>query len=153
MKRLVLQRYVAREIAGPAATSLAFLFQLLVGLQLVRRTDVLFGAGIGAGDVARLLVNLTPHYLTLAAPVALLIGVFVGLGRLSEDREVEVLLACGASPLTLVAAPLGLAALVGALVLGLELGPEPAGLSAVHHQIDQILERSVQRDVKPGVFY
>ncbi len=153
MKRLVLQRYVAREIAAPAATSLAFLFQLLVGLQLVRRTDVLFGSAVEAKDVARLLVNLTPHYLTLAAPVALLIGILVGLGRLSEDREVEVLLGCGASPLTLAVAPLVLAGLVGALVLGLELGPEPAGLSAVHRQIDEILERSVQHDVKPGVFY
>ncbi|MHB8420874.1 MAG: LptF/LptG family permease, partial [Myxococcales bacterium] len=121
MKGLVLHRYIAREVAAPAATSLAFLFQLLIGLQLVRRTDVLFGSDVGVGDVVRLLVNLTPHYLTLACPIALLLGVLVGLGRLSEDREVEVLLACGASPLRLAAAPLALAALVGALVHGLEL--------------------------------
>jgi lipopolysaccharide export system permease protein len=149
----IIHRYVAREIAVPAATSLAFLFQLLIALQLLRRTDVLFGSDVGLGDVARLLVNLTPHYLTLAAPIALLIGVLVGLGRLAEDREVEVLLGAGAPPALFAVAPLLLALGVGLLVLGLELGPEPAGLQAVRQQIDEVLKRGVQRDLKPGVFY
>ncbi|MHB8419370.1 MAG: LptF/LptG family permease, partial [Myxococcales bacterium] len=31
--------------------------------------------------------------------------------------------------------------------------PDPAGLLAVHRQIDEVITRSVQHDVKPGVFY
>ena len=149
----LIHRYVAREIALPAVTSLAFLYQLLIALQLLRRTDVLFGSDVGLRDVARLLLNLTPHYLTLATPIALLIGVLVGLGRLAEDREVDVLLASGAPPTLFLVAPLLLAAGVGVAVLGLELGPEPAGLQAVRQQIDEVLKRGVQRDLKPGVFY
>ncbi len=149
----IVHRYVAREIALPAVTSLAFLYQLLIALQLLRRTDVLFGSDVGLLDVARLLVNLTPHYLTLATPIALLIGVLVGLGRLAEDREVEVLLGCGVPPALFAVAPVLLALGVGVLVLGLELGPEPAGLQAVRQQIDEVLKRGVQRDLKPGVFY
>ena len=146
-------RYVAREIVLPAVAALAFLFQLLIALQLLRRTDVLFGPAVRAKDVGLLLVNLTPHYLTLATPMALLIGILVGLGRLSEDREVEVLLGCGVSPAALAVAPAVLAIVVAVLVLGLELGPEPLGLQAVRQQIDSVLERGLQRQIKPGTFY
>jgi lipopolysaccharide export system permease protein len=79
--------------------------------------------------------------------------VLVGLGRLAEDREVDVLLGCGAPPALFLVAPLLLASCVGLAVLGLELGPEPAGLQAVRQQIDEVLERSLQRDLKAGVFY
>ncbi len=149
----ILDRYLAREVLAPAATALAFLFQLLVTLQLLRRTDVLFGSDLGLGGFLRLLLNLTPHYLTLSAPVALLVGVLVGLGRLAEDREIDVLLGSGVSPGTLAVAPLMLAAATGLLVLGLELGPEPAGLTAVRRQVNELIEGGVQHEVKPGVFY
>ncbi|MHB1846466.1 MAG: LptF/LptG family permease [Deltaproteobacteria bacterium] len=148
-----LHRYVAREVALPAAAALLFLFQLLIALQLLRRSDVLFGPAVSARDIGLLLVNLTPHYLTLAMPISLLLGILVGLGRLAEDREVDALLGCGASPALFAVAPALLAVAVALLTFGLEAGPEPLGLQAVRLQMDAVLKRGVQEEVKPGVFY
>jgi len=120
---------------------------------MLRRTDVLLGRGIRPRELALLLANLTPHYLILAAPAALLIGILVGLGRLAEDRESDALWACGVSPLRVALAPLLLALLTGLSMFALELGPEPAGLRAVRLRMDEVLKRAVQQDVKPGVFY
>ena len=44
------------------------------------------------------MVTLLPQALALTIPMALLIGLLVGFGRLSADREVVVLMACGISP-------------------------------------------------------
>ncbi len=148
-----LHRYVAREIALPAGAALLFLFQLLMALQLLRRTDVIFGSAVSLVDVGRLIANLTPHYLTLAMPISLLLGILVGLGRLAEDREVDVLRGCGASPVLLAVAPALLALAVAGATFALECGPEPLGLQAVRRQMDAVLERGVQKEVKPGVFY
>ncbi len=150
----VVDRYLLREIAWPSLAALALLFQLLIALQLLRRVDVLLGSGVSARDLALLLWNLTPHYLVLALPISFLIGTLIGLGRLSEDREVEALLSCsGIAPLRLSVAPAILGALVSLFVFALVMGPESRGLLAVRQQMDRLLKLEVQRNVHPGIFY
>jgi len=138
---------------APALASLALLFQLLVALQLLRRADILLGSEIHLGDVLELLGDLAPHYLVMALPVSVLLGVLVGLGQLAEDRELDALYSAGSSPWRLLLAPALLAMLAGGLVLGLALGPESRGLVRVRQKFDAILKLEVQRDVRPGIFY
>ena len=45
-----------------------------------------------------LMATLLPATVGLTIPMALLVGVLVALGRLSSDREIVVLMACGVSP-------------------------------------------------------
>ena len=54
--------------------------------------------GVPAGTILQLTVTLLPQALALTIPMALLIGLLVGLGRLSADREFVVMMACGISP-------------------------------------------------------
>jgi lipopolysaccharide export system permease protein len=129
------------------------LFQLMVALQLLRRVDVLLGGGVGLRDVLELLWDLTPHYVVMALPVSVLLGVLIGFGQLAEDRELDALSSAGVSPLRLLLAPAALAALGSVCVLGLTLGPESRGLMRVRHKFDELLKQGVQRGVKPGVFY
>jgi lipopolysaccharide export system permease protein len=90
----------------------------------------------------------------LALPISFLIGTLIGLGRLSEDREVEAILSCsGGTPLRLSLAPGVLGALVSLFVFALVLGPESRGLLAVRQQMDRLLKLEVQRNVHPGIFY
>jgi len=153
LKRWVLDRYLLREIAAPSLASLAMLFLLMVALQLLRRVDILLGTQVRPWDLLELLWDLTPHYLVMALPVSVLLGVLVGLGQLSEDRELDALYSAGSSPWRLLVAPGIVAASAGLVVFGLALGPESRGLVRVRQKFDALLKLEVQRNVKPGVFY
>ena len=101
-----LDRYLAREILLPFAAALLFLTQLLLASQILAQADVLFGAGVSAWDVLRILADLVPHLLEYVLPVAFLLGAVLGVGRLAEDREVVALSSLGISPVRLVRVPI-----------------------------------------------
>ena len=153
MKRWVLDRHLLREIAAPSLAALALLFQLMVALQLLRRVDILLGTQVHPWDLLELLWDLTPHYLVMSVPVSVLLGVMVGLGQLSQDRELDALYSAGSSPWRLLVAPALFAAAAALVVFGLTLGPESRGLVRVRQKFDAMLKLEVQRNVKPGIFY
>lgn len=153
MKRGVLDRHFLREMTVPTLAALLLLFQLMVSLQLLRRVDVLLGSAVHGREILELLWDLTPHYLVMALPISVLLGVLVGVGQLAEDRELDALYAAGVAPFRLLLAPAVLGLLGGAVVFWLVAGPEARGLVKVRQEFDQILKLEVQHDVKPGVFY
>ena len=94
-----LDRYVIREILPPFVPVAADLH--------VHPRDPA-GHGISRGSwsprgsrgatAGRILLTLLPQALGLTIPMALLVGLLIGLGRMSGDREAVALLACGVSP-------------------------------------------------------
>jgi lipopolysaccharide export system permease protein len=149
----VLDRHLLKQTVVPAAAALALLFQLMIALQLLRRVDVLLGGAVRPRDVLELLWDLTPHYIVLVMPIAVLLGVLVGFGQLAEDRELDALASAGVSHFRLLAAPAALAAAATLIVFGLTLGPESRGLVRVRKKFDEILKLGVQKGVRPGIFY
>jgi len=148
-----LDRYLAREILLPFAASVLFLTQVLLATQILAQADVLLGAGVSFRDLVSVIGDLIPHFLGYVLPVSFLLGAVLGLGRLTEDREMVALGAAGVSPLRLVPVPLvlGLAASVLALWVGLVL--EPAGLRDARLRLNDLIRRNVSRDVQAGVFF
>ncbi|HLT31776.1 MAG TPA: LptF/LptG family permease [Myxococcaceae bacterium] len=149
----LVHRYVLGEILVPLALWVVFLFLILLVLQFLRGTDVLLGSAVRGWDLLWMLAYLTPQFLLMAVPVALLLAILIGMGRLSEDREVAALQAVGTGPLQLLVAPL----LVGVVLCGLMgfLGTRavPWGLAEMKVLINDVIKRNVVGDVKPGVFY
>jgi lipopolysaccharide export system permease protein len=148
-----IHRLLLSEIARPFGAALLFLFQLLFAMQLLRGTDVLFGSSVSAADIFRIALWLTPHFVVMALPIAFLIGVLLGLGRLAEDRELLALSACGVSPLVLLPVPVGLGLALAAGALGLGWSIEPDGLLAVRVQAGSMLRKNLQGDIQAGVFF
>ena len=148
-----LDRYLALEIVGPFAAALAFLFGLLLAMQLLRGIDVMLGSGVRPSDLVRILAFLGPHFVVMAMPVSFLFALMLAVGRWSEDREVLALAASGVAPWRLWAAPLALALAVAAAGIGLGRGPEPHGLAALRLHVNELIKRNMAGDVKPGVFY
>jgi lipopolysaccharide export system permease protein len=148
-----LHRYLASEIVRPFLAALLLLFQLLFAMQLLRGTDLVFGAGAGVADVGQIALLLAPHFLAMAMPIAFLVGALIGFGRLAEDRELLALSAAGVDPGWLLPVPLALAALLAAAGLALGQGVEPRGLAGVRDHAGQMLRKNLQGEVKPGVFF
>lgn len=149
----LLSRYLLKELVIPLGVWVAFLFLLLFVMQFLRGTDVLLGSAVTLGDMGWLLVYLAPHFLMMALPIAFLLAILLGLGRLSEDREVTALQALGIGPTRLVAGPLFIGAMLSALMLLITCTAEPWGLSSVKVFVADIIKKNVVGDVKPGVFY
>jgi lipopolysaccharide export system permease protein len=149
----LLDRYLAREILLPFAAALLFLTQILLATQILGQADVLFGSGVSLVDVGMVMLSLVPHLLGYVIPVAFVLGVVLGVGRLAEDREVVALGAAGLSPVRLVRVPLLLGLVVAALGAWLSLSVEPASIHAARLRLNDVVKRNVTNDVRGGTFY
>ena len=93
-----LDRYIIRGILIPFGIALVVLTFVLIVPFIIDLSEQLIAKGVAWPIVLRLMVTLLPATLGLTIPMALLVGVLVAFGRLSSDREIVVMMACGISP-------------------------------------------------------
>ena len=109
-----IDRYVIREVLPPFLLALVIFTFLLVIPPVMRDLEKLVAKGVPWQVAGRIILTLVPQALGLTIPMALLIGLLIGLGRLSADREAVALLACGVSPYRLLRPVLLLAVVAAA---------------------------------------
>src|SRR3954467_8369829 len=114
----LLDRLLLREIAMPLAVGLLAILQLLVVLQLLQLNEVVFTTAVTTADLLRVTAALAPHFLVAAVPLAFMLGVQLGIGRLASDQEVLALTAAGTHPFRLYRVPLAMAAALALVVAG-----------------------------------
>ena len=124
----LLDKYIGREVASHALLGLAVFTFVFFVPQLVRLMDLVVRHSGGIFTVMLIfLCSLTP-VLAFTIPMAVLVGVLIGLGRLSADSEIVALHASGISlrrlllPIGFVAEACG-AGRCG--VAGFAFGPDP----------------------------
>lgn len=88
-------RYLLRLMAPRMGAALLVTLVALLVERLLRLFDILSSYGAEIGPVMGMLVNLVPHYLGLALPVAFSLGVLGAVGRLSRDNELDALESAG----------------------------------------------------------
>jgi lipopolysaccharide export LptBFGC system permease protein LptF len=104
-----IDRYILREAFVPVALSLAVITLGLLVINLLKLADLVVNHGATVGEVAGLIGCLLPAIFEQTLPVAVLIGVLLGIGRMSGDQELIAARACGVS-LYRLAMPIGLLA-------------------------------------------
>lgn len=92
----VVDRYVLRQVAKPLAGAMAVGLLVLLAERMVRLLDTTLGKKNSFAVVFELLAYLVPHYLGLAIPAALFLGLLFGFSKMSKDGEVDAFLAAGA---------------------------------------------------------
>jgi LPS export ABC transporter permease LptG len=85
--------------------------------------------------------------------MALLVGLLIGLGRISADREAVALLACGVSPYRLLRPVLVLAAVATAATLYVMIEALPDSNQRYRQIVLEILHKKVETEIRPGVFF
>jgi LPS export ABC transporter permease LptF/LPS export ABC transporter permease LptG len=148
----LLDKYIGREVASHAALGLAVFTFVFFVPQLVRLMDMIVRHSGGAGTVLLIfLCSLTP-VLAFTIPMAVLVGVLIGLGRLSADSEIVALHACGIS-LRRLLVPIGLVALgCGITTLILTFWLSPAAVRTLRSLEDQVLSSQAPFAIQPRVF-
>src|SRR3989442_2524459 len=131
----LLDRLLLREIAIPLGVGLLAILQLLVILQLLQLNEVVFTSAVTIEDLLRVTAALAPHFLVVAVPLAFMLGVQLGLGRLAGDQEILALSAAGTHPLRLYRLPLAIRGALALLVAALTPSAAPPGLHQLYHPV------------------
>ena len=148
----ILGRYIFREILTSSLLG-AFLATFVLFLQ---KADKLFAVLVGSNAkpmlVAQLFAWSVPQLLPLTIPFGVLVGILIGLGRLSSDGEIIAMRAAGVSSRKVIAPVLFFAVLgVGlAAYASLRLTPLAARESKII--LDEIAATQLSADIAPRVF-
>jgi len=67
----------------------------LVVARLLKLIELVVNHGVGLGEVLSLIGYIMPGFLELSFPMAVLLGVLLGFGRMSGDQELTAARACG----------------------------------------------------------
>ena len=79
----------------PLLTALGAGLSVLCAERIVQVLDITLGNRNSFGVVLELLAYWMPHYIGLAAPVALYLGLLFGFNKMSKDSELDAFLAAG----------------------------------------------------------
>jgi lipopolysaccharide export system permease protein len=91
----IADRYILRQVLTPLATALTIGLIMLLAERMVHLLDTTLGKKNSFAMVFEMLAYLLPHYLGLAIPAALFLGLLFGFSRMSKASEVDAFLASG----------------------------------------------------------
>ena len=150
----IVWRYVFREILSPVLLGLMVYVLLFLMNALFELAELAIKKDIPIGVVARLLLYLMPRVLEMTLPMAILLGILIGVGRLSADSELIALRASGVSYRRILM-PILVVAVGGWMASSwLILRVEPwAKYSQRRLLSEQIYSADLRREIKPRVFF
>lgn len=151
MKR-TLTTYLASEVLPPFLFGLmAFTLILLIG-RILKLVELVVNRGVPILQIGKLFALVLPTFLEMTVPMALLLGIFLGLGRLSSDHEILALKASGISPVQILL-PVGVIALVVSLLtLLITTQVRPGANAALRKALYDIAKNRVASGLKEKVF-
>src|SRR5688572_6354569 len=149
----ILDRYVIREVLWPLLIGLmVFTFMLIIPF-LIEYAESFMSKGVPILVVLRVMATLLPGVLAMTIPMSLLLGLLVGFGRLSTDREFVAMQACGVSLMRLLR-PVGVLSLLtwGATTYILIVATPDAN-QRFREIIFGIVAARAEGEVRPRVFF
>lgn len=152
MKRRTLSRYLISEIIAPFFFGLlAFTFILLIA-RILKLIELVVTRGVPFMQIGKLFALILPTFLELTVPMAFLLAILLGLGRLSSDHEIVALKASGVSP-TQILWPIALTAIIVAIMtLLLTTLARPAAHVALKKELYEIAKSRIGTALKEKVF-
>jgi LPS export ABC transporter permease LptG/LPS export ABC transporter permease LptF len=149
----IFTRYILREISSYALLG-GVLFTFILFMRYLLPLMELFVRGIASPtDILKLIAYLLPNFLTLTIPMAVLIGILLGLSRLAADSEVTAMRASGFGVLSFVRIVSIFAVLCWGVGLANSLYIAPMASRALLAYENASKNSQVTVEVEPRVFY
>jgi LPS export ABC transporter permease LptF/LPS export ABC transporter permease LptG len=148
----ILDRYIVREVFRHAILGLVVFTFVLFFPKLVRLME-LFVRHSGSGtQILKLFLCIFPSIFIFTVPMAILIGVLLGLGRMSADSEIIALTALGIGRLRILL-PVGVLAAIGAAItMSMSLWLAPLALRNLRAIEADLITSQISFQVQPRVF-
>ena len=149
----ILRRYILGEVVSHALIGCVLFTFVLFMRDLGRILELVVRNSASFADVARIFLYTLPNVLTVTIPMAVLVGILLGLSRLASDSEVTAMRACGVGVFSFV----GIVAIMasGAWALGLfnTMYVAPKATEALLNLEDSLKSTQASFEVQPRVFY
>lgn len=153
MPRLrIADRMLLRLMAPRMALALAVALAALLLERLLRLMDFAAAHGSPLGPILAMAVNLVPHYLGLALPVAFGFAVIAALSRMASGNELDALEGAGWSLRRIAVPVIACAAAMSVASLLLFGAAQPYGRYAYHVMRERVLTAVWDGRVERGVF-
>ncbi len=148
----ILQRYVLKELAAPTVVSLAFFTVLLLLRHFFTLAEFLLNASVGFGLLMELSAIIVVTLFSLTIPMAALLGVLIGIGRMTAENEVLAIRVAGISLGPVFLPVFIIAALTSALLAWGNRDLFPSLINRIESQQRQI-QFELLTNLKPGTWY
>jgi lipopolysaccharide export system permease protein len=118
----------------------------------VKLVDLIINKGVSLSDILILLATLLPTFFSISLPLAFLMGIMIGLGRMSADSEIVALKSAGIG-LASISVPVFTLALIFALLTGAtNIWVKPWGYRAFATKSFEIVRQKAVIGFQPRVF-
>jgi LPS export ABC transporter permease LptG/LPS export ABC transporter permease LptF len=149
----ILDKYIIREIIPPALLAMIIFTFVMVMNKLLLLADMLIQKGVGIGEIAKMLIYILPSIISLTIPMAVLLGIIIGLNRLASDSEIVAIRAGGVSVYKLMV-PIMLFSLcmwmINSFVMIYALPKGNTKLLELQYKI--VTSHAILKDVRPRIF-
>ena len=148
----ILNRYVCREVVSHALLGLAIFTFVFFVPQLVQLMELLVQHAATTGQTALVFLCAIPPVLVFTLPMAMLIGVLIGLGRLSADSEIVAINASGISLRRLLVPIMAIAIFTTAAAFVITLWIAPRSLRTLRTLENHLRASEASFAIQPRVF-
>src|SRR5262245_23743351 len=150
-----LDRYIFKEIFFPfliALVALTFVASLAFSREIGWLLEMIVRQSATMPEIWAISVSILPNVLTFTIPMAALVGILTGFGRISSDSEAIAFRATGLSMIRLLVPVLILGVLTFAANLAMTVWVAPDTASRFSDLRYQLIAKQVSLEVKPRVF-
>ncbi len=149
----ILTRYILREVSSHALIG-AIVFTFVIFMRdLARILELVVRNSAPLPSVAELFFLTLPTALTVTLPMAVLVGILIGLSRLAADSEVTAMRAIGLGSGTFLRVVLIFAFAIWALALVNNVYFAPKSAAALGDLQDRLKTSQASFEIQPRVFY
>jgi lipopolysaccharide export system permease protein len=147
-----LTRYLVSEILPPFFLGLLAFTFILVIARILKLIELVVTRGVPLWQIGKLLSMILPTFFELTVPMAFLLAILLGLGRLSNDQEILAMKASGISPPQILWPVAAVAVVIALITLTLTLFARPAANLALRKELYSIAKNRVGTALKEKVF-
>jgi len=148
----IIDKYICKEVFSHALIGLLIFTFVLFVPRLITLMTIVVRHSAPASRLVLLFLCVFPYVLTFTLPMAVLVGVLIGLGRMSADSELIALSALGVG-LRRVLVPVGVLATFTAMVtLSITLWVGPAAQRTFRKITDELTTTQAAYEMQPRTF-
>lgn len=147
-----LNRYLFRRASTAIGGLIVFALAVLLLERLLRIFEVVSSSTNPAGDATSMVINLLPHYLGIAIPMALMLGTIMTIDRFSRSSELTSALGAGVSLFHMTKPFILISIIMVGFTLFIEGYMQPLGRYGYREVVHSVKQQSFAAILREGKF-